>query len=250
MDRFKTVSLVSIVLLVVLAIVLSVKTIGTRLREPFHLLPKGASGVNLDENEAQKLLALKVQDTDTDSLSDYDELYTYHTSPYLPDTDSDNIPDGEEIKKGTNPNCPEGKDCGSDYIAPSNNTIATSPATLGSKAVDPMTITDPKQIREIIASSGQISIDELNKIDDATLLSTWEEVKKVAGGQTLQSGSIAPVTPMNPVASAVPDPTTSAVATPAELRKLLQDSGMTKEVLDKIDDATLLRVYKETVQKK
>ncbi len=57
--------------------------------------------------------ALKAKDTDGDGLSDYDELYVYQTSPYLADSDSDGIPDGEEVKRGTDPNCPEGRNCAS-----------------------------------------------------------------------------------------------------------------------------------------
>ena len=51
---------------------------------------------------------LRSQDTDEDGLSDWDELNVYITSPYLADSDSDGIKDGEEISAGTDPNCPTG----------------------------------------------------------------------------------------------------------------------------------------------
>jgi lipoprotein-anchoring transpeptidase ErfK/SrfK len=47
---------------------------------------------------------LKNQDTDKDGLSDYDELYIYHTDPYNPDTDGDGYTDGYEVANGYDPN--------------------------------------------------------------------------------------------------------------------------------------------------
>lgn len=64
-----------------------------------------------EEVEAERLATLKAVDTDHDGLSDYDELYVYRTSPFLTDSDSDGIPDGVEVARGTDPNCPEGKVC-------------------------------------------------------------------------------------------------------------------------------------------
>ena len=42
-------------------------------------------------------------DTDTDDLTDYDEIFVYFTDPTLADTDGDRAPDGWEIAKGYNP---------------------------------------------------------------------------------------------------------------------------------------------------
>ena len=42
-------------------------------------------------------------DTDADTLSDYDEVYVYHTAPTVSDTDGDGYLDGEEITAGTDP---------------------------------------------------------------------------------------------------------------------------------------------------
>lgn len=78
---------------------------------------------------------LKKRDTDKDGVSDYDEIYVFHTSPYIRDTDSDGIPDGDEIKRGTNPLCPEGKDCSmNSIIAPDATTASSSPAAANDNA--------------------------------------------------------------------------------------------------------------------
>src|SRR3989344_4054423 len=55
---------------------------------------------NTNQTETSSALAdekLKQQDTDNDSLTDYDELNVYRTSPYLADSDSDGYTDKEEI---------------------------------------------------------------------------------------------------------------------------------------------------------
>lgn len=64
-----------------------------------------------DEIEAENEAKLKAQDTDGDSMNDYDELYVFRTSPYLEDSDSDGINDGTEIASNTDPNCPKGREC-------------------------------------------------------------------------------------------------------------------------------------------
>ena len=46
-------------------------------------------------------------DTDSDDLSDYEEVYVYNTDPLKSDTDSDRLSDGEEIVLGTDPLNPD-----------------------------------------------------------------------------------------------------------------------------------------------
>lgn len=43
---------------------------------------------------------LRGMDSDDDTISDYDEMYTYYTDPYYGDTDSDGLLDPEEIFEG------------------------------------------------------------------------------------------------------------------------------------------------------
>lgn len=45
----------------------------------------------------------KQEDSDKDGLSDYDEIYVHHTSPYIQDSDSDAFSDREEVEAGSNP---------------------------------------------------------------------------------------------------------------------------------------------------
>ena len=43
------------------------------------------------------------KDSDNDGLSDYDELFVYHTDPFNPDTDGDGFLDGDEVAHGFDP---------------------------------------------------------------------------------------------------------------------------------------------------
>jgi lipoprotein-anchoring transpeptidase ErfK/SrfK len=48
---------------------------------------------------------LKTTDSDSDGLSDYEEIYIYHTNPHNPDTDGDGYTDGnDEVRHGYDPN--------------------------------------------------------------------------------------------------------------------------------------------------
>lgn len=47
---------------------------------------------------------LKKMDSDNDGLSDYDEIYIYHTDPHNPDSDGDGYSDGHEVQHGYDPN--------------------------------------------------------------------------------------------------------------------------------------------------
>ena len=63
------------------------------------------------EQEKEAMAILKTTDTDKDNLTDFDELYIFRTNPYLEDTDSDGVNDGEEINNNSDPNCPKGLSC-------------------------------------------------------------------------------------------------------------------------------------------
>ncbi len=134
---------------------------------------------------------LKSIDTDQDGLNDYAELNQYETSPYLPDSDSDGTGDKEEIGRGTDPLCPEGKLCvGADDAGTVPTTTVASPLLNGvtpedilkqtqelsgtssaiSSDVDLQALVeDPVQLRAMILSTGRIDQATLDKIDDTTL---------------------------------------------------------------------------------
>lgn len=130
-------------------------------------------------------------DTDKDGLTDINELNVYNTSPYLEDTDGDGINDGEEVTRGTDPNCPEGRNC----------------------------LNNPIDAVETASSTGDIA---------AEVETNYLNVSSSTSGQNMNS-------------------LLSGTVSADELRKMLLDSGMDKESLDKISDEVLISTYQESL---
>ncbi|MFA6466728.1 MAG: thrombospondin type 3 repeat-containing protein [Patescibacteria group bacterium] len=70
-----------------------------------------ANQISSEEQAAKTIAELKESDTDQDGLTDYQEIYQYYTSMFLPDTDSDGFTDAEEVNLGQDPVCPIGESC-------------------------------------------------------------------------------------------------------------------------------------------
>lgn len=128
------------------------------------------------ERDDAEIAALKKADTDGDGLSDYDELYVYHSSPYMRDTDSDGIPDGEEVRKGTSPTCQEGKDCLFNPIAAAANASSTAaqaaPSTTQPVAPDQkadLSTLSPQELRDALIESG-VPAAQLAGVSDEDLM--------------------------------------------------------------------------------
>lgn len=81
---------------------------------PFAISYSGPRLQTSEEQQSEEVLKAKRTDTDGDSVSDYDELYVFKTSPYLLDTDSDGINDQVEIASGSDPSCALGAACETD----------------------------------------------------------------------------------------------------------------------------------------
>lgn len=78
---------------------------------PFAVSYTGPRFQTASEQESAEITKAKQTDTDGDTLSDYDELYVYKTSPYLLDSDSDGVADNTEIVAGQDPSCATGDAC-------------------------------------------------------------------------------------------------------------------------------------------
>ena len=130
---------------------------------------------------------LQTKDTDNDSLSDYDELYIYYTSPFLEDTDGDGINDAQEIKNGTDPKCPEGQMCNQpmtfssstvpgEVVTPDMIQIDTSTPSASDSNMQSLLSgqSDPKVLRQMLIDSGMDKAT-LDKISDADLLKSYQD---------------------------------------------------------------------------
>jgi len=137
--------------------------------------------------------SLKTKDTDGDGLTDWDELNIYGTSPYLEDSDSDGIPDKEEIEAGADPNCPAGRDCSAlaDISSESSEEASSTELDLNLGSTGEELTSDQEKIlqdilagqvdasalREMLLESG-MDQETLNQISDEDLLASYKEVLK------------------------------------------------------------------------
>ncbi len=219
-------------------------------------------------DQAQLLFdeAIKLQriDTDQDGMNDFEELNFYATSPYLPDTDSDGISDKKEIDNGTDPNCPEGKDCGLGEGNGFDTGIADG-ATVTSPLADiggvPATggesnpydlqamFQDPVKLRAAITATGQISPEDLSLISDAELMAYTEQALQNPNAQPTQATGQTRSGAGSTATDITSEQLEALLSKPAELRALLLSTGkMSQAQLDTVDDTTLISVTKELIQ--
>ncbi len=124
--------------------------------------------------------ALKKVDTDGDGLTDYDELFVYRSSPYMRDTDSDKIADGEEVRKGTSPTCQEGKDCLFNAVAASANEAkvveALPEVSADAQAKVDLTGITAQELREALLESG-LPAEQLEGVNDEDLMKLVQQAQ-------------------------------------------------------------------------
>lgn len=181
--------LVGLLLITVVLFVLGAAQIVRSIGAPFTA-PTGAYKTAEQVRQAE-IAALKTRDTDSDGLSDYDELNIYLTSPYLTDTDSDGVPDGEEVKSGDDPNCPRGQNCGSgaSQVGPRAASPQDLTAIPGSRSGSVTTLPDstfvgitpenletldPEQVRSLLRGAG-VPEEVLAQFTDEQIMTLFKE---------------------------------------------------------------------------
>ncbi|MFA5024546.1 MAG: hypothetical protein WC523_06365 [Patescibacteria group bacterium] len=185
--RPQKIAVIVLALLAILIIIFWISQFRAQLTRPF--------GLDDDNNQikaTETTVDPRTTDTDHDGLMDYDEINTYQTSLYLADTDSDGISDKQEIAQGTDPNCPQGKNCNvtEDTTAATSDANQTSGANV-SPTVNLATTTgsgldenllqgilaggaNAATLRQILISSG-IDKAELDQISDEDLMKSYQE---------------------------------------------------------------------------
>lgn len=153
-----------------------------------------SSGANEDvvaneNNKSNEIL--KTKDSDSDGLSDWDELNTYKTSPYLEDSDSDGYLDKKEIETDNDPNCPMGQVCvvasDAEETVPeptADSTSQTMNNVLGTSATTDSSVSfnsspnsgniDAATLRKLLLQGG-IDQSMLDNTSDADLLKIYQE---------------------------------------------------------------------------
>ncbi|MBI3963732.1 MAG: hypothetical protein HY341_01915 [Candidatus Kerfeldbacteria bacterium] len=200
------------------------------------------------DGDGEQLAALREQDTDRDSLSDYDELYVHDTSPYLPDSDSDGTSDADEIRNSTDPNCPEGTEC--------RAVRDTTPSTGNGTEVGALTIDG---LRQALISAGAPE-HLVNNVSDEELVQLYTETI----GQTSSTNADTNATPIpdqvggsgTNAGTTAPPATTSGETldaaelrafTPDQIREFLSAAGVDETTLSQVDNATLQAIFQEAL---
>ena len=233
LQRYSQVLLVVLVLMLgTTGVVFGATSIKRSISAPFAL----KSGTSLGDAALTEssLAAQQHKDTDGDELSDYDELYVYRTSPYLPDSDSDGVPDGQEVKNGTDPNCPEGKTC---VVESAPAPASAAPAF---PVVPPATTPQTLSATELRATLKQIGLDSatVDALSDEQILQAYQEALQGSQPQNQTSSSAN----TNSNGSPVPQNLTAA-----QVRELLIKNGVPSDKLKGVLDADVLKIYQQTV---
>lgn len=150
------------------------------------------------------------KDTDKDGISDWDELNIYRTSPYMEDSDSDGYNDKEEIEAGFDPNCPQGINCSA------FNSFLTEDRE---ESLENNFLEQPdfELLNSLLIQEGIEGGLEMNGVQ----FEEEEQLQNVLAGASNAD----------------------------QLRKLLLEAGMDKEVLDQISDEILAESYQEVLDK-
>lgn len=178
----------------------------------------------------------RIKDTDLDGLSDYDELNTYNTSPYLEDTDLDGVSDYDEMILGRDGEC-TGENC---------NTI-TAPKTES----EFMTFLGNLDFQNIDFNTFKSSLIDAGYEKGSVDLITEEEFNQMK--QMLSSDT--QDTPVNTDASAGEELTSEEIQqieqmrnlSVSEIRSLMIEGGATAEQLAGFSDEELKQIYLQTL---
>ncbi len=187
---------------------------------------------------------LRSQDTDSDQISDLDELTLTHTSPFLKDSDSDGVDDRAELSAGTDPNCPPGRVCGLAIGGTNSNTNAglntNAAANTNGASTKPLAGSQTaEQIRQTLKDAGAPAY-VVDNTDDATLLSLYNSVLGEAAGSTTTDG--------NTNGAAGTDVLESLRGLPvSDIRELLKGGGADETLLNQVDDASLKSIFTDAL---
>lgn len=239
--RNEKIAFVSILILSIVFISLSFYQLGNALNVPYAKGPnnpvvaadKTEDSTAPEELSAEEKSALRAKDSDEDTISDFDEIFVYKTSAYLTDSDSDGISDPDEIKAGEDPNCPKGQECFRIDAETIDSINAATPATTSDTASD----VDVAKLRQLLIQSGKYTKEQVDAVDDAALLKVYQETMKA--NPDLQVQAAAPATDTVPL--------NGTDLTPAQIRELLLEQGVDAEVVNQVDDATLVQMYAEAL---
>lgn len=205
------------------------------------------------QKRLDKLAEMRLLDSDSDGINDFDEEYTYNTSAYLADTDSDGSDDKTEIdniQNGDDPTCPQGTTCEQTRTANVNSVTTNT-----NQAITSLNTNDPVQLRAQLEQLG-ISKAVLDQVSDDDLISVYSSV---SADYSQTNSNTNTVNSADPYADLLPSQTNSNLASAYtyddfanlkadDIRKLLISSGVSSDDLNQLDDATLEQLFQQALK--
>lgn len=189
---------------------------------------------------AQELSSSK--DTDGDGLTDVEEQTVYLSSPFILDSDSDGIKDGEEVRAGSDPTCPGDKKCfKGDFglTAQTNQGTAVMPelgsgATVGGKNIDPSLVAGEVSIADIKALliKGGVKESALASMSDTEIRKIYDDTIKASPDLQAQKTLIDLLSAKDM----------------AELRKTLVTMGVSSSELEKLSNEQVQQLVIEMLR--
>lgn len=171
------------------ALVFGVQYVWAHMAKPFSVEYSGPRLTTGAEKQSADIAAQKAADTDSDGVSDYDELNIFKTSPYLADSDSDGQNDGAEINAGQDPNCALGANCdggtisnseavggqqSAEFLGDQATTSAAAAAQLQS-SLDTLKNIPVEQIRTLLINAGA-SQEEVDAMSDEDVKALYDQL--------------------------------------------------------------------------
>ena len=191
-------------------------------------------------DNSQDVQALRNKDSDQDGLSDYEEIYIYHTNPYNKDSDGDSFTDQQEINSSNDPNCPVGKVCEKKINTPETPTIGSSEGASGGNTANISTnpllqsnfdiaSVPADTLRQYLRQSG-VSEEALSSLDDATLKQLYAQAMSGEATDTKALENISSSESLDKIMSTIPA---------SQIRSYLKDNGVPADIVDKLTDEEL-----------
>jgi len=223
------------------------------IHSPFQTVVTLNSQSNLTNEQLSKLDSLKTKDTDSDGLSDYDELYFYGTSPYLKDSDSDGYSDKEEIDSENDPNCPAGLDCTGISSGNSNTAAQAQNGNVNNSLVGGGASVET--LRQTLKNAG-VPEYILNNTTDEELIEVYNQV---INESTQTNTNVNSSSGLSNITGNTNTPSGMEVSpeelklylqnlTPDEIRQLLKEYGLSEQELNQVDDETLKAIFLKALE--
>ncbi|MFH1711748.1 MAG: hypothetical protein ABH846_00730 [Patescibacteria group bacterium] len=236
-----------------LAIILGVFYVGNHLASPLIIDYSGPLVKTDSQIREEEIAKQRVSDADEDTLTDFDELYVFKTSPYLADTDGDGIDDGVEVANQTDPTCPQGSDCtnlasfgdaDSGIADALIDNVERSAATANEVQSLLTGLTGP-DIRTLLLQSGATEADLADLTDEELYIiynQTLAEMQESGEYDQLLLGTTE-TTASGTVTVSEEELAALQNMTPTEIRGLLLEYGADAAVIDQLSDEEVTKVF-------